>query len=436
MKDNDCFTINPIKNIDAEISIPGDKSISHRSLLISAISEGECRIDNLLMSEDCLNTLRALRELGITIDQIGDASFLVYGKGLMGLQTPNQVLDMGNSGTGIRLLAGLLAAQQFTATLTGDESLATRPMKRIIEPLSMMGARISARDNNYLPLTIKGSNLQPLTYLMPMASAQVKSAILLAGLQITGETSVIEPAHSRDHTEKMLSYFGADLTVDELTVSIRGGQKLKPRDIKVPGDISSAAFFMVAAAAKPGAHLIIKDVGLNPTRTGILTVLEQMGADIMIHPSADNNPAWSEPRGDIEITGTQLHGVTIEGATIPLVIDELPILAVAGALADGKTVIKDAQELRVKESDRISVMVRNLSAVGVQVEEHDDGMTIQGNACLHGATVHSFGDHRIAMSMAVAGLFSQEGTVTVCDIKNIDTSFPNFGDIFSQCFTQ
>lgn len=384
------------------------------------------------MSEDCLNTMKALRDLGIVINQVGESDFTVQGKGLYGLTAPSQVLDMGNSGTGMRLIAGLLSAQKFTSTLIGDESLSKRPMKRIIIPLEQMGAKINARDGFYPPLEIHGNQLKPITYNSPVASAQVKSAVLLAGLGIEGKTTVIEPSYSRDHTEKMLAYFGADITVEKHTISLVGGKPLTARDLIVPGDISSAAFFMIAAAAMPGSRLILKDVGLNPTRTGIIMLLENMGARISIMPSEQVQQGWDEPRGDIVIEGAPLQGITIAGDIIPIVIDEIPILSVAAALACGRTVIKDAHELRVKESDRIKAMVTNLSLLGVDVKELDDGMIINGGTPLHGAVVESFADHRIAMSMAIAGLYIKNGQLIINDTKNIDTSFPKFEDFLKK----
>ncbi len=425
--DRNTITVSPTGALNAKLRIPGDKSISHRSLIISSLSDGLCVVENLLMSEDCLHTLNALRTLGVSIKKTGETTFEVTGRGIDGLCAPKHELDMGNSGTGMRLMAGVLASCKFTSTLTGDESLSNRPMKRIIDPLGLMGARIDARDGTYPPLTVHGRQLKPITYNLPVASAQVKSAILLAGLNCTGETVVIEPAKARDHTEKMLAYFGADISVLDRTITLRGGRKLQARDIVVPGDISSAAFFIVAAAAKPESRVILRDVGLNPTRNGILSILQKMGARISINPSAHSQAGWDEPRGDIVVYGSTLHGITIEGDDIPNVIDEIPILAVAGALADGRTVIKDAQELRVKESDRIKTMVTNLSLLGVKVQERDDGMIIDGGNPLSGAVVDSFGDHRVAMSMAVAGLFLCDGgSVTVQDTQNINTSFPDF----------
>lgn len=417
--------IDGCNKINTRMSLPGDKSISHRSMLISSISEGDCRISRFLMSEDCLNTMRAMRSLGVNIEQTSESDFIVHGVGLDGLSKPKDTIDMGNSGTGMRLIAGLLASQNFTSVVTGDESLVQRPMKRIIDPLVEMGASIEARENKFPPLKICGAQLSAIEYCLPMASAQVKSAILLAGLSVSGETVVIEPAKSRNHTEKMLKYFGADIKVDGLKVKLNGGKPLIARDIVVPGDISSASFFMVAAAAMPGAKLIIEDVGLNPTRTGIVDVLSKMGADIQISESSNSQKEWGEPRGDIIVKGGNLKGITIEGDDIPIVIDEIPIIAVAGALSKGQTVIKDAKELRVKESDRIKTMVTNLKILGVDVTELEDGMIINGGKKLRGGVVNSFTDHRVAMSMAVAGLYA-DSSVVVEDTANIDTSFPGF----------
>lgn len=380
------------------------------------------------MSEDCLNTLRAFRKLGVQIDQVGDTDFIVYGKGLYGLSQPEENLDMGNSGTGMRLVAGILAAQPFSTILTGDESLSKRPMKRIITPLEQMGARITAREGTYPPLTIQGGTLSPIEYHTPMASAQVKSCVLLAGLGLNGTTRVVEPARSRDHTEHMLAYFGADIAVDGLTITLNGGKELESKDIFVPGDISSASFFMVAAAAMPGATIRLKNIGLNPTRCGVISVLKRMGAQISIQETSDTTSSggWNEPRGDVIVKGGNLSAITIDGDDIPLVIDEIPILCIAAAMAQGTTRIRNAEELRVKESDRISTMVENLRKAGVPVVEHNDGMDIEGGHELRGAEVHSHGDHRVAMSMAIAGLFLQSGSMVIHDTKNIDTSFPDF----------
>lgn len=414
------------EKIQGELRIPGDKSISHRAVILSSLSCGKSTISNFLMSADCLNTLNAFRQMGISIQQVGNAEFVVNGKGLNGLSKPSAPLDMGNSGTGMRLVAGVLASQNFDSIVVGDESLSTRPMKRITVPLSVMGAHIETRNGNYPPLDIKGRQLAPITYELPIASAQVKSAILLAALNTSGTTTVIEPVQSRDHTERMLAFFGADIQRRDTSISVMGKKELTARDVVVPGDISSAAFFLVAAAAKPGASLLLKDVGLNPTRHGILELLKRMGSNIEVREYLLNENELSEPRGDILITGGQLHGITIQGADIPIVIDELPILAVAGALADGVTVIKDAKELRVKESDRIAAMALNLRAIGCEIEEFDDGMKIYGKIPFHGAKIDSFGDHRIAMAMSIAGLFLHDGTLIINNTKNIDTSFPDY----------
>ncbi len=425
----------PVKQpVSGSLTIPGDKSISHRSIIISSLSSGQCTISNFLMSQDCLNTLKAFRQLGVPIEQTGDSQFVVQGQGLHGLKEANNIIDVGNSGTGMRLIAGVLAAQSFVSVLSGDSSLHKRPMQRIITPLEMMGAQIAATNGQYPPLTITGGHLRPIEYKLPMASAQVKSCILLAGLAIDGTTRVIEPAKSRDHTEHMLAYFGADISVDDLTITLCGGKDLTAKDIVVPGDISSAAFFIVAAAAMPGAKLRLINIGLNPTRCGIITILRKMGANITIEYPEDttSSSGWNEPRGDIIIEGTNLNGITIAGDDIPLVIDEIPILCVAAACAQGTTKIRDAAELRVKESDRISTMATNLQKIGVRVTEYEDGMDIEGGASLKPAQVESYDDHRIAMSMAIAGLFLSSGEIGINDTKNIDTSFPNFEQLLSQ----
>ncbi|MCD6459473.1 3-phosphoshikimate 1-carboxyvinyltransferase [bacterium] len=424
------------KPFNAELTIPGDKSISHRAVILSSIGKNVSKISNFLMSEDCLNTLNAFKKLGVLIDQTGECEFVVHGKGLNGLTPPKEEIYMGNSGTGMRLLSGLLASQPFTSVITGDESLSKRPMKRIITPLKQMGASITAVDECYPPLKIKGGCLRPIKYHTPMASAQVKSAILLAGLNINGATIIVEPAKSRDHTEHMLKYFGADIEVDGLQITLKGGNELINKDITVPGDISSAAFFIAAAAAMPGAELMLNNIGLNPTRIGIIKILKSMGAhiNISLYP-ADSMDGWGEPRGNIVVEGTKLHGTTVSGADIPLVIDEIPIIAVAAALAEGSTVIQDAEELRVKESDRIKTMVTNLCAIGADVIEKDDGMIITGGSKLKGAEIQSFGDHRVAMSMAIAGLFTKDKPVKINDTKNIDTSFPGFEKYLNKLLT-
>ncbi len=420
--------VSRIKKIEADISVPGDKSISHRSIIIASLSDGISKISNFLMSHDCLNTVKAFQKLGVNISNTGECEFVVEGKGLNNLKTPESKLDFGNSGTGIRLIAGVIASHDIKAELIGDESLSQRPMKRIIEPLSKMGAKITARENNYLPLIIEGSKLKGITYELPVPSAQVKSAVLLAGLNSSGKTVVVEPMKSRDHTELMLKYFGADIKIEAGRIELNGKKKLHAKDIVVPADISSAAFFMVAAAANPGSKLIIRDVGLNPTRDGIIGILRRMGAEIRIEPSSEKFPGWDEPRADIIIEGRELKGTVIEGKEIPVVIDEIPIIAVAACLSNGLTIIKDAKELRVKESDRIKTMVQNLSLFGADIVEIPDGMVIQGGRKLKGTTVDSFGDHRVAMSMAILGLYA-DGETIITNTKNIETSFPDFEKI-------
>jgi 3-phosphoshikimate 1-carboxyvinyltransferase len=407
--------------IRAEITVPGDKSISHRSIMLAALANGPSTVTGFLPSEDCLSTMKAFQQLGVEIERVDETTLVV--RGTRGkFRAPDGDIDCGNSGTTMRLMCGILAAQPFRSRLIGDASLSKRPMKRVIEPLTQMGARITAEgEGGRAPLVIDGGPLKAIHYKSPVASAQVKSAVLLAGLFAQGVTSVTEPDQSRDHTERMLSWHVAHPRREGLTVSIVGGTTLESRDFDVPGDISSAAFWLVAAAAARGSHLQIKNVGLNPTRAGILAVLIRMGA----HVTEVVDTAEGEPRGTIEIRGGQLRATTIEGKEIPNVIDELPILAVAGALADGRTIIKDAHELRVKETDRIAAVARNLRAFGVEVVEYDDGMKIQGGCALHGADVASDGDHRIAMSSAILGMFA-EGPTTIRDTECVATSYPGF----------
>lgn len=413
--------------IRAEITVPGDKSISHRSIMLAALANGPSKITGFLPSEDCLSTMKAFQQLGVEIEQADTTTLVVHGtRGKF--RKPEGDIDCGNSGTTMRLMSGLLAAQPFRTRLVGDASLSKRPMKRVMEPLAQMGAKITAEgEGGRAPLVIEGGPLKGIHYTSPVASAQVKSAVLLAGLFAQGTTSVTEPEQSRDHTERMLTWHVARPRRDGLTVTVVGGTTLESRDFDVPGDISSAAFWLVAAAASKGSHLQIKNVGLNPTRAGILPVLIRMGAQVT--EVVDN--ADGEPRGIIEIRGGQLKATTIEGKEIPNVIDELPILAVAGALAEGRTVIKDAHELRVKETDRIAAVARNLRAFGVEVIEYDDGMKIQGGCALHGADVSSDGDHRIAMSSAILAMFA-EGTSTIRDTECVATSYPGFYETLQQ----
>ncbi|MEA3189327.1 MAG: 3-phosphoshikimate 1-carboxyvinyltransferase [Chthoniobacter sp.] len=410
--------------IQTEIVVPGDKSISHRAVIIASLANGVCVITGFLASDDCMRTVEAMRALGIQIEQPEPTTLVVHGrKGK--LTAPQGEIDCGNSGTTMRLLAGLLSAQPFKSRLIGDASLSARPMKRVIEPLSEMGARITAEGAKQTPpLVIEGAKPQPIHYFMPVASAQVKSAILLAGLFARGKTTVIEPSQSRDHTERMLSYFLVRPHKDDLAVSVFGVQTPESRDFMVPGDMSSAAFWLVAAASQPRSHLLVKDVGLNETRTGVLAVLGRMGAHVReIIEKTDEG----EPSGSVQIDGVRLKGTTIQGREIPNVIDEIPILAVAGALASGVTVIADAKELRVKETDRLAAIATNLRVMGVEVTEREDGLEIIGGSPLRGARLKSFGDHRIAMAFAIAGLFA-DGETIIDDVECVETSYPGFHD--------
>jgi 3-phosphoshikimate 1-carboxyvinyltransferase len=403
--------------------------MSHRSAMFASLAEGSSTITGFLESADCLSTVEAMRRLGVAIERTGPGTFFVQGRGGR-FSAPKEDVDCGNSGTTMRLLSGILAAQPFRSRLTGDASLSKRPMGRVIKPLTEMGARFTAEGGEGKPpLVVEGASLKPLSYVMPVASAQVKSAVLLAGLFAAGETSVIEPAPCRDHTERMLEEFGVSLDLGDADengrrrIAIRGPQHLKARDFAVPGDISSAAFWLVAASAKEGSEVDIEGVGLNPTRTGILSVLRRMGSRMEI---TSRDPKAAEPFGSVKVLGAKLHGTVIQGAEIPNVIDELPILAVAGALASGRTVIRDAMELRVKETDRIAAVAGNLRAMGASVTETEDGMEIEGGLPLHGARLRCFGDHRIAMAFAIAGLFA-EGETLIEDVDCVATSYPTFG---------
>ena len=422
------FRVTAQPSLHASFHVPGDKSMSHRAAILGGLSNGTCTIRNFLPSEDCVNTLNAMRALGAKVDVIdelpgfGPVNLRIHGRS-MKLSAPENPIDCGNSGTGMRLLAGLLAGQPFTSELFGDASLSSRPMGRITIPLGQMGATIDCLGTKQgcAPLHIHPSTLRPIRYAMPVASAQVKSAILLAGLFTTGTTTVDQPAPSRDHTERMMASFGIRLHHDGLSISLDGGQTPKACDFTVPGDISSAAFWLVAAAALPGASLRITNVGLNPTRTAIVKVLARMGATIRETIHSDHG----EPIGDLEITGAPLQGTTLLEEEIPNLIDEIPVLAVAAALAHGRTTIRKARELRVKETDRITTVVNNLRAMGGVIEEFDDGMEIEGGHPLHGATLDSFGDHRIAMAFAIAGLFASGETV-IQNTDCVNTSYPGF----------
>ncbi len=408
-----------------ELVPPPDKSISHRAVIFSSLSKGKGIVRNFLRAKDTESTMNAFRSLGVDIQDKGDA-LVITGKGLHGLAEPGDVIDCGNSGTTIRLISGVLAGNPFFSVLTGDSSLRTRPMARVIKPLSIMGAEIAARaDNKYPPLAIRGRQLMPLNYPMPVASAQVKSSILLAGLYADGETTITEPAKSRDHTERMLPAFGADLRVDGLAVTVRGGRELSPLEIDVPADFSSAAFFMVASVIIPGSEIIAKNVCINPTRTGLLNVLEDMGAAIEV---SNRREVSGEPVADILCRGAaRLKAVDVGGGVIPSLIDEFPALCIAAAFAGGTTTIRGAEELRVKESDRIKAMTTELRKMGAEVEEYPDGLAITGKDRLSGAVVESHGDHRIAMSMAIAAL-AAGGTTTIRGASAVDISFPGFFD--------
>lgn len=424
--------IQPSSGLRGEISLPGDKSISHRSVIFAAIADGDTHITGFLPGEDAQNTAKAMQAMGIAIEGLGTARLVVHGKGLDGLSEPTGVLDLGNSGTGMRLIAGLLAGQDFFSVLTGDQYLRKRPMARIVEPLQRMGAKIDGRSHGTLaPLSIRGGGktLQAIEYASPVASAQVKSAVLLAGLYANGETTVNEPSKSRDHTERMFRFFGAEVRVQGTRVTVQGRQRLRAKgSLDIPSDISSAAFFIVAASIVPGSDLMINNIGVNSTRTGIIDILTGMGADITLENQREQA---GEPVADIRIRYRKLHGVQIGGEMIPRAIDEIPVLAVAASYAVGKTVIKDAAELRVKESDRIATMAEELRKMGAAVTELPDGLEIIGRVTLNGALCDSHGDHRIAMSVAVAGLAARGDTV-VRDTGWIDTSFPGFERLLRQ----
>ena len=404
-----------------EVTIPGDKSISHRAVMFGSLAEGTTEVTNFLQGADCLSTIDCFRKMGISIDNTPER-ILIHGKGLHGLNAPATVLDAGNSGTTTRLISGILAAQPFETTLTGDASIQKRPMRRIMEPLSMMGAKIiSVKGNDCAPLQITGSRLHGIHYQSKVASAQVKSSILLAGLYADGETSVTEPTISRNHSEIMLRYFGADIHTEGKTAIIKPEPKLTGQKINVPGDISSAAYFIAAGLLIPGAEVLIKNVGINPTRDGILKVAQAMGGNITYL----NQKEDGEPTADLLVKHSSLHGVTIEGDIIPTLIDELPIINIMAACAEGTTIIKDAAELKVKESNRIDVMVQYLSAMGCDITGTDDGMIIHGGKPLHGTVVDSHLDHRIAMSFAIAALVA-DGETRIQGSDVVTISYPAF----------
>lgn len=437
-----------IKNTGAlrgELIPPPDKSISHRSIILSSLAAGKSIVRNFLYAEDPLSTIGAFKQMGVEIAvgaireshvQTGrgdsrialqEKEIIITGKGLSGLNAPEGEIDCGNSGTTMRLLCGVLSGQPFSAVLKGDASLTRRPMRRVIEPLSQMGA-VFETQNGYPPLTVKGGELKPLHYKSPVASAQVKSAILLAGLYCDGTTSVTEPEKSRDHTERMIKAAGVNIKISGLTVSIKGRAVLSPLDLTVPNDFSSAAFFIAAGIIVPGSDLLIKNTGINPTRTGLIEILLSMGADIKLE---NEREVSGEPVADILVKHSRLSGIDIAGDMVPKTIDEFPILCVTAALAQGKTKITGAKELRVKESDRIAAIAAELKKMGVNVEELEDGLIIEGRDKLQPAVIQSYGDHRIAMSMAIAGLMA-DGETTILDTDCINTSFPGFMGILNK----
>jgi len=416
------ITVQPATSLKGELAVPGDKSISHRSIMLGAIANGITTVRGFLRGEDNMSTMHAFRAMGVNIEDDGE-TISIHGRGLHGLQEPGDVLDCGNSGTTIRLITGLLSGQSFFSVVTGDQYLRKRPMKRVVEPLTRMGARILGRNQGSLaPLAINGGGLAGIEYSTPVSSAQIKSSIMLAGLYAEGETTVHEPSLSRDHSERMFSQFGASLALSEDGVTVRGGFELNAQEISVPGDISSAAFFIVAALITPDSEILIRNVGVNPTRTGVIDILKAMGGDIEL---LDQRQLSGEPVADILVRTSRLKGIKISGSVVPRAIDEFPAVCVAAACAEGVTSVRDAKELRVKETDRITAMAGNLRTLGVTVIETEDGMDITGVERLSGGNVESFGDHRIAMSLSVAALVAA-GDITIRDIDCVATSFPNF----------
>ncbi|WP_329842127.1 3-phosphoshikimate 1-carboxyvinyltransferase [Stenotrophomonas hibiscicola] len=409
--------------LQGSLTIPGDKSVSHRSVMFAALADGTSHIEGFLEGEDTRATARIFSQLGVRIETPSPSQRIVHGVGIDGLKAPDAPLDCGNAGTGMRLLAGLLAGQAFDCTLIGDESLSGRPMRRVTGPLSQMGAKIDTQDDGTPPLHVHGGQtLRGIDFASPVASAQIKSAVLLAGLYAQGETSVVEPHPTRDYTERMLSAFGVDIEFSPGKARLRGGQRLRATDIVVPADFSSAAFYLVAASIIPGSQLRLKQVGLNPRRTGLLHALRLMGADI-----TEENPAeqGGEPVADLVVRYAPLKGARIPEELVPDMIDEFPALFVAAAAAEGRTVVSGAAELRVKESDRLAAMATGLRALGMQVDETEDGATLHGGVRLGSGTIESHGDHRIAMAFAIAGQIS-DGEVRINDIANVATSFPDF----------
>jgi 3-phosphoshikimate 1-carboxyvinyltransferase len=423
------FKAEPGAKLTGKIRVPGDKSISHRSIMLGALAEGVTEVKGFLHGEDSLATLEAFRSLGVNIEGPDNGQVRIHGVGMHGLRAADQPLNLGNSGTSMRLLSGLLAGQSFTSQMVGDESLSKRPMRRVTEPLAEMGAIIRTTEAGTAPLTIEGGHpLNGIHYAMPVASAQVKSCLLLAGLYANGETCVTEPAPTRDHTERMLKGLGYPVARKGSTVCLQGGGKLSATALDVPADISSAAFFMVGASIASGSDLILEHVGINPTRIGVINILRQMGADIAL---SNEMTVSGEPVADIRIKSAPLKGIRIPEDQVPLAIDEFPVLFIAAACAQGQTVLTGARELRVKESDRIQVMADGLTALGVNAQPTEDGMIVEGGQ-MSGGRVHSHGDHRIAMAFAMASLRA-DGIIHIDDCANVNTSFPGFVDLANSC---
>lgn len=421
------YIVQPGGRLTGELRVPGDKSISHRAIMLGSIAEGVTQVSGFLEGEDALATLAAFRQMGVKIDGPNDGKVVIHGVGMQGLTLPENALDLGNSGTSIRLLCGLLAGQQFNTVLKGDSSLAKRPMGRVIDPLAKMGAVIGSNEGK-LPLHVQGGNqLYGIAYALPMASAQVKSCLLLAGMYAKGTTTIVEPAPTRDHSERMLAGMNYPITVDDNKVIIEGGGKLTATDIDVPSDISSATFFMVGAAIAPGSDMTLQHVGINPTRIGVINILRLMGAHITV---SNERITGGEPVADIRVQYAPLKGITIPEDQVPLAIDEFPAIFIAAACAEGRTVLTGAEELRVKESDRIQVMATGLTELGIEAIATDDGIVIEGGTIGSGE-IDSHGDHRIAMSFAMAGL-QAGGTIVIKDCANVATSFPNFVDLATQ----
>ena len=423
----DRYRVRPGGSVAGTFTVPGDKSISHRALMLGSLAEGDTHISGFLAGEDCLSTARALEQLGVRIERPAETEVVVHGGGAHGLAAPHAPLDMGNAGTAMRLMMGVLAPQRFDSTLIGDESLMRRPMERVAAPLQMMGARIHTRQGRP-PVEIRGTpHLHAIHYSLPVASAQVKSAVLLAGLAAAGRTEVTEPAPSRDHTERMLDAFGVRLAREGRTIALEGGQRLRGTRIAVPADFSSAAFFLVAGCLAADGPLTLTNIGVNPTRTGLIELLRRMGADIRVRPRTATGEAEGEPTADIEVHRSALHGITVPESLIPASIDEFPVFFIASACASGETLLRGALELRVKESDRLAAMAAGLERLGVEQQLLPDGLWMRGAGELAGGTIDSRGDHRIAMAFAVAALKAR-APIEILKVANVATSFPGFAD--------